>query len=377
VLDGEALMKLALRELHRRPNRFIVATLILLLLALLLMFLGGLIDGLIGNSTGAVRAQRADLVVFSSDAKNSFLRSRVDPDLRARIEAVRGVEKAGGIGIIQLGARVPGKGPRDLADTALFGYELAPKGVPESPPPLGEVYADDIVRANGITQGMTIELGAYRSPVTVIGFVSDTNYLGQGALWGSAETWRKVAGDNQSVQQLGEGSFQSLVVQTSGSVSQVRDAIDAATQGATATLTVVDAANAIPGVKEQRATFNQIIGVTGVIALVVVALFFALLTVERAALYGVLKAIGAGSSTLFAGVVVQAVIVTLIAAIGAALLSFALDALIPPGSIPFEISMSRVISSTLFLLFAAVVGCAFSLRRVLRIEPASAIGGSW
>jgi len=367
-------MKLALRELRRRPNRFIIATLILLLLSVLLMFLGGLIDGLVGNSTGAVRAQRADLVVFSSDAKDSFLRSRVDADLRASIEAVPGVARTGGIGIIQLGARVPGKGPRDLADTALFGYELAPRGVAESPPPLGEVYADDILKANGITKGMTIELGAYRSPVSVIGFVSDTNYLGQGALWGSAETWRRVASDNRSVQQLADGSFQSLVVETSGPARQVRDAIDAATLGATATLTIADAANAIPGVREQRATFNQIIGVTVMIALVVVALFFALLTVERTSLYGVLKAIGARSSTLFAGVVLQAVIVTLIAAGAGAVLSFALDAIIPPGSIPFQMSVGRVISSTLFLLFAAIVGCGFSLRRVLRTDPASAIG---
>ena len=369
-------MKLALRELRRRPNRFIIATMVLLLLSMLLMFLGGLIDGLIGNSTGAVRAQSGNLVVFSSDAKDSFLRSRIDADLRARIEAVPGVERTGGIGIIQLGARVPGKGPRELVDTALFGYEFAPKGVAEQPPPLGEVYADSIVKAKGIREGMTIELGAYRSPVTVVGFVSDTNYLGQGALWGSAETWRKVVDDNQSAQRLGEGSFESLIVKTAGSERQVRDAIDAATQGATVTLTRADAANAIPGVKEQRATFNQIIGVTVVIALVVVALFFVLLTVERTALYGVLKAIGASSTTLFAGVVLQALIVTLVASMAGAVLSFALDALIPPGSIPFEMSMGRVVSSTLFLIFAAVVGCAFSLRRVLRIDPASAIGGS-
>ena len=362
--------------MRRRPNRFVIATLILLLLSLLLMFLGGLADGLIGNSTGAVRAQRADLIVFSSDAKQSFLRSRIDADLRARIEAVPGVAKAGGIDVLQLGARVPGRGPRDLTDTALFGYELAPRGVEESVPSLGEVYADERIKADGVVMGMTIELGPYRSPVTVIGFVSDTNYLGQGALWGSVATWRKVAADNRAVQQLGDEAFQSLVVTTSGSASAVRDAIDDATQGATMTLTLDDAANAIPGVKEQRATFNQIIGVTVVIALVVVALFFALLTAERAALYGVLKAIGAGSSTLFAGVVLQAVIITLIATIAGGVLSFVLAALIPPGSIPFEISLERVISSAVILLLAAVAGCVFSLRRVLRIDPASAIGGS-
>ena len=73
-------------------------------------------------------------------------------------------------------------------------------------------------------------------------------------------------------------------------------------------LTVSEAIDEIPGVTEQQTTFNQILGVTVVIALVVIALFFALLTVERTALYGVLKAIGARSRTIFAGLVVQAVV---------------------------------------------------------------------
>ena len=69
-------------------------------------------------------------------------------------------------------------------------------------------------------------------------------------------------------------------------------------------------AAAIPGVEDQQSTFNQIIGVTVAIAAVVIALFFALLTVERAALYGVLKALGARSSTIFAGLIAQAVTIT-------------------------------------------------------------------
>ena len=67
--------------------------------------------------------------------------------------------------------------------------------------------------------------------------------------------------------------------------------------------------------------------------------------------------------------------VTIIAsAIGVAA-SLALDAAIPPGSIPFVATPARLLSSVAYLLVAAVVGCAFSLRRVLKVDPASAIGG--
>jgi len=152
--------------------------------------------------------------------------------------------------------------------------------------------------------------------------------------------------------------------------------VDAATDGATLSLTLADTANAIPGVSEQRGTFNQIIGVTVAIAIVVIALFFALLTVERLALYGVLKAIGARSRTIFAGLVVQAVVVTVVASVVATVAVLLLDAAIPPGSIPVTITPPRIVSSVVSLLVAAIAGSAFSLRRVLRVDPASAIGSS-
>ena len=60
----------------------------------------------------------------------------------------------------------------------------------------------------------------------------------------------------------------------------------------------------------------------------------------------------------------------------AVVLAIALDLAIPPGSIPLYVTPSRIITSVALLLVAAVAGCAFSLRRVLRVDPASAIGTS-
>ncbi len=188
---GGRLVRLALKELRRRPGRFATATIILTLIAILLMFLGGLLDGLIASSTGAIRAQDADAIVYSDTAQASFVRSRIDPELRAQVEAVDGVVEVGGIGNVQLGARVPGNGPRDLASVALFGYELAPTGVPDAPA-YGQAWADETIKASGVEEGMVIELGPARSPIEIIGFVEDTNYNGQSSLWASPDTWRDV-----------------------------------------------------------------------------------------------------------------------------------------------------------------------------------------
>jgi putative ABC transport system permease protein len=369
-------MKLALRELVRRPGRFVTATLILTLIAVLLMFLGGLLDGLIRTSTGAIRAQQADAIVYSSTSQASFLRSRIEPATRAQIDQLPDVADTGGLGVVLLGARVPGNGPRDLANVAVWGYELAPTGVPAPPGP-GEAYADEVLKSKNVSVGDQLLVGPARTPITVIGWVNDTSFNGQGGLWTNVPTWRSVLDDNRPDAVLADGVFQALVVRGTGVAPDALVArIDAAAGTQVEALTVPQAIDAIPGVTEQRTTFNQILGVTVVIALVVIALFFALLTVERAALYGVLKAIGARSRTIFAGLVAQAVAVTTVAAVIAGGIVIVLDLLIPPGSIPLYISAGRIVTSIVLLLVAAIIGCAFSLRRVLRVDPASALGSS-
>lgn len=369
-------MILALKELRRRPGRFAVATAILTLIAILLMFLGGLLDGLTNGNTGAIRAQQADLIVYSSGSQDSLVRSRIGPEERRRVESTEGVSKVGELGSVQLGGRLKGRGPRDLIPVVLFGYEAATGGLPNPPAKFGEAWADDTLRVEGVEKGDVVRVGPARSPVKVIGFVEDTRYSGQSTLWASVATWRRVQNENRPDARVAPGISQALVVQAGGpGASGLADRIDEATGGATSSLTEEEAINALPGVAAQESVFNQIISLTVLIAIIVVALFFALITVERIGLYGVLKALGASSGRLFTGVLLQAVIVTLIACAIGAVAALALAAVIPAGSIPFTATAGRLSGSTVYLLVAAVIGCAFSLRRVLRVDPATAIGG--
>jgi putative ABC transport system permease protein len=129
-------------------------------------------------------------------------------------------------------------------------------------------------------------------------------------------------------------------------------------------------------VREQRGTFGQIIGVTLAIAAIVIALFFALLTTERVGLYGVLKAIGASGRSLFVGVVAQAAVLTAIAAIVGGALMAVFNVTVPKSAIPFAFTPGRFLTTLVSLVVAAVIGSAFSLRRVLRVDPATAIGSA-
>ena len=139
-------MRLALRELVRQPGRFVTATAILTLIAILLMFLGGLLDGLIRNSTGAVRAQSGDAIVYSETSRSSFLRSRIEPGQRAAIAQADGIDEVGGLGVVLLGAgalaatpqasptgpqpQVAGQGGIDQADSVMECWLKKQLGLP-------------------------------------------------------------------------------------------------------------------------------------------------------------------------------------------------------------------------------------------------------
>lgn len=379
VTSTRAGLALAGRELRRRPGRFAVATFTLTVLAALLMFLSGLLDGLYLGSTGAIRSQDADVFVYSDTSRESFLRSRLGDDTRRAVEGVEGVANVGGLGIALLGAAVPGED--DLADASVIGYEIPPVGVPEPAGP-GQAWADDRLRGFGVDEGDVLLLGPAQVPIEVVGFVSDTSYLLQGALWVPLPTWREVQNANRPDATAGPSVVQVLVAQTDGTdAGEVAARIDAATAGlgsgtgATTTLTKAEAELSLPGTQEQRSTFNQILAVTFAVVVVIVALFFALLTLERLALYGVLKAMGASSAQLFAGVVLQAVAVaTLAFGVGAGLV--ALGAANAPPQLPLTVETSRLVSTFVVLLACSIAGSLVSLRRVVRIDPAQAIGGA-
>lgn len=364
-------MRLALRELRRMPRRFLPTTAALALLVILLLFLGGLLDGLYQGSTGALRAQESDLIVYSRDSRDSVIRSRIDAATLETIDGVDGVASTHGLGFALVGARVPGES--DVADAAVIGYQGAVDGVP-APPPAGEAWADSTLEDDGVEQGDRLLLGPARVPVKVVGFVDDTSYLQQSGLWVEPGTWREVLNKSRPGAAVEPGTFQVVGVQTTDGAdpTEVARRIDEAT-GTTRTLTLDDAVLALPGIQEQNRTFTQIIGVTFLVAGIVVALFFALLTLERTGLFAVLKAIGASSRQLVGGVVVQAAVVSLLAFVIGGLITFALSLAIPP-DVPLALTTSRAVFVLVGVFVMAVLGGAISLRRIVKIDPASVVG---
>jgi putative ABC transport system permease protein len=366
-------VKTAWKELTRKPGSFLTAGGALTLIVVLILLLGGLLDGLYLGTTRALEAQSADVFVYSKDANDSFFRSRVDAATRADVAAVEGVESVSGLSVVQLPAHVPGVA--EPVDTAMFGYETPNTRVP-APPPTGQAFVDRSLQGDGIEVGQTLGFGPARTPVEVAGFVDGTTFSLQGAVWMDPETWNRVVRENVPTATLAPGASQAVLVMPEQGVDPVElvAAIGERVPAVTA-LTKQDAILGIPGVKDQKSVFTAIIWVTFVVAGLVVALFFALLTLERVPLFGMLKAIGSSSRTLAAGLSLQAALIAFGAFVVGGLITFGLAAVIP-AAIPLDLEARRAAYTLLGLVVTALIGSAISFRRVVRIDPATAVGGS-
>ncbi len=368
-------MSIALKELLRQPQKFSAVGVALTLMVVLLTVLGGFLDGLELSQTGAYRAHDGLVLVFDEDAERQLGRSRVPTGAVDELAALASVDAAGRVNATFTVAGPAGTDTADgLEDVALFGYDLATGPLP-TPPAAGEAVVDaQLRRVAGIDVGDTLAVGATAEPLTVTAVVDDlTN--GAPTVWVGADDWTRLVASANPTAVLPEDTAQLLVLRPADG-ADAADVVAAVTTdgpGGLDPVTANQAIEALDVVQQQSSTFTGIIYTTLIITLLVVALFFALITLERVGLYAVLKALGARTSELLLGVSAQAVVISLGAlALGIAL-SFVFVSLLPP-ELPLRIEPARVAQIAGGVLITAVLGSLFTARRLLRIDPAESIG---
>ncbi len=364
---------LALREIQRGGGRFTAVVGALALIVFLVLVLGALADGLFYGATGAVRSTTATAYLTSDDAEGSLIRSRVDESDAARAADVPGVTSAGPVGVLLTG----GTGPNGPIDLAVFGIEPGAAGTPTTlvegrlpePGEDGVAAVDTRLSDDGVTIGSTIAVGD--ATATVVGLVSDASYQLQPTAWTTVGTWRQMRDAVRPELRGQPTAVNAIAVTTEGAPPTA--ALETAVPG-TSVLTADATALAIPGVEQQRSTLNAIIYTTLAVAALVVALFFALLVLEKRELFAALKALGASTARLGRGVIVQAVVASALGVVLGTILA-RLFALVIPAQVPALFRTETLVTIAVFTLVAGVVGALFSLRRIATIDPATAIGG--
>jgi len=372
-------MKLALAEIRRRQGRWGSIISAVGFIVFLVLVLAALADGLFIGTAGALQTGDSDALVYSIDGRRSLVRSKLPMTDVAEVAAVEGVADVGTLGVLLATGTAGG----DLLDLAVMGHSPGHAGEPSqlvtgrrpAPDEQFVAVADVSLQDQDVQLGDSITLTGSSMPVVISGFVENAQYLLAPTVWVTMGTWQalrvEVRPETTTLGPVAQAF--PILLDPDATVASVGAAIDDAL-GTTETVSKDEAILSLPGVDQQQSTFTAIIVVSFVVVGIVISLFFALITLEKRGQFAILKAIGSSNRFLLQGVLVQAIIATVAGYVVGWGLSRLL-ALALPDSVPVEFLTGTALSLFAATVLMGAVGALFSFRRIIRIDPATALGG--
>ena len=343
-----------LRDLQWRRRRFIIAVVAAGLAFALSLIMSGILHHLRQEGVRTVALYEADSWVVADGVTGPFTAaSNINGDAADKVRQLPGVHDAGALLI--------GRSVVDKVDINVVGYErnsfTQPQKVESGTPPTerGIATVDDLL---GLKVGDTVTFGGHSFPVGAV-TTNTSFYFGMPTVFLPIE-------DVQEVVAAGEPVVSTIVV---------RGPLDAASMPAGLSLMTNDQVRKdLDRVLIQTAqTLGIINTLLWAMAAGIIAALVYITVLERNRELAVYKATGSSKWSLVRGLLLQATLLAVFAAViavGLALL------LVPTFPFPVEIPTAAYIQ---LLSVAVIVGGLASfagLRRIVRIDPALAFGGA-
>lgn len=350
-------MFLAWNEMKHSKLRYGLVVGVIFLIAYLVFFLTGLANGLAQTNRSAVDSWKSDYVILNEQANKNLRMSRFSVDLKNDVNADKMAE------LTQTSTIIKDK-EKNKINVNLFAIKqdefLRPKlseGRVFSK--TGEVVADSSLKKSyQLKIGDKITLGDSTKKLTITGFTDNASFNVQPVLYMTKETLASVLADNAQV-----NTISALVIR--GKVNQVPKELESMT-----TSTFIEN---LPGYKAQNLTFSFMIGFLIVIAAIVIGIFIYILTLQKKAIFGVLKAQGISNGYLSRMVFAQTFILAILAvSLGLALTL--LSAVFLPTSVPFQVNPLFFAGISVLMVLIAVFGALFSVVSIVKVDPLKAIG---
>lgn len=285
-------------------------------------FLTRLAYGLAQDNRVAVDKWDADYIILDKNADQKLNLSRFSPDVLDDVDA----DQKAAITQMQAILTIDGD-EEDTQSITLFGIDynsfLEPNLVEgEYPRSEYEVVADiSLQEERGFQVGDTFDISISDKPITISGFTNNARYSVGPVIYMPLDDYHLLIkeNDNQS------DTINAVVVR--GEVSHVPDKLEA--------VAINDFILSLPGYSAQNLTFGFMIGFLVLITAVVIGIFIYVLTMQKAAIFGVMKAQGISSAYIARSVIAQTAI---LAATGIllALVATLLGSMLLPDAVPFQ-----------------------------------------
>lgn len=229
----------------------------------------------------------------------------------------------------------------------------------------GEVLADISMKKKGTEIGDELNISSSDKKLKVVGFVENGKYGTLPVLYMSIPDWQEL-------------KFGTSDTSDNGLVSAViirdKEALDQTPASTVKISKITDFIEKIPGYSAQNLTFNIMIGFLFIITAFVIGIFIYVLTMQKTATFGVLKAQGMTTGFLSKMVISQTFILATIGVLIGLGLTFITAAFLPDAA-PFMINDLNLAIYSVVLVAVAVIGALFSVASIAKIDPLKAIGG--
>jgi len=377
---------LAIKEIWRTRGRFLLFSMVIGLITVLVLFVAALAEGLGSGNREYLQKLTADLVVYQTGVDLSANASRLGTSKLNEIRRVDGVQAVGPIGLASVVLTQDGKKPLNVA---LIGVEPGQPGEPpvfSGTPLTGRRNRDAILDRNtalrtGLKVGDSFTIKSIQDAreeyytLRVAGISDRRQFSLQPSVIIPLLTWDKVR--PQAVKGGVEGA--EVVANLIGvRLTNPQDwpamakQIDAQVKDVQ-TVDRVTAYEATPGYSAQQSTLNTQKYFALMIGILVIGGFFQILTLQKVAQIGMLKAIGASNFVVGTAAIIQIIAVTVFGVALGAAVTLLLSLGFPP-TIPIVFAPSAVAASIGALLLIGPIGGLVSVRYSVKVEPLTALG---
>ena len=377
---------LAVKEIWRNRNRFLLVSLVIALITLLVLFIAALGEGLGNGNREYISKLDAQLIVYQAKSDYLIQASRLSRDRLSAIRRVDGVADAAMLGTAN--ATLILAGDAEPLKVALLGVEPGHTGEPQvvEGRQLGTDLADEVIidrntaLRSDLKVGDTLTLRVTQGTrdeffnLMIVGISEGQQYSLQPSVFAPFYTWDRIRPKSEAEVNRSNPIANVVLVKLTNpeNVDQVSQQIVSQVDNVE-TATLKQAIQALPGYSAQQSTLNTQGGFTLFIGILVIGGFFQIQILQKVAQIGVLKAIGTSNPIVAAASVIQIAVVTIIGVTIGGLLTFAFSLTFPP-TVPIVFNGTTSAIAIVALLLIGPLGGLVSTRYAVRIEPLKALG---
>ncbi|CAI3453824.1 ABC transporter permease [Enterococcus cecorum] len=354
-------MFLAINEMKHSKLRYALVIGVVFLIAYLVFFLTGLAYGLAQENRTAVDKWQADRILLSDEANGKLNMSMLTMD---DYESVKAEDKAA---LAQFPGIVYQKGKKDQQiNVSFFGIEadefLAPNLVKGHMfKNTGEVVVNDsLAKEDGLQVGDQLKVAGSKQTLKIVGFTDEAMYNVAPVIYMSLADFQEIR-FNQALPKEAQ-KINAIVLREKP--KQVANHLEE--------IKISDFIDDLPGYRAQNLTFAFMIGFLIVIAAIVIGIFIYILTMQKQAIFGVMKAQGISNFFIARSVFVQTAILAFVGIVLGLALTY-LSSLVLPAAVPFAIFWGLYLAVSVGMWVIAILSAVFSVSTVVKIDPLQAI----